>query len=53
MRCDERGHPSPVHRFMASPGSGVASCPQICSAQPTDTRGAAMILVNHRIEEGR
>jgi len=33
------------------PHSGVASYPQMYSAQPTDTSDTAMIVVNRRIDE--
>ena len=35
------------------PHSGVASYPQMYSAQPTDTPDTATIVVNRRIEEDR
>ena len=54
MRDDDVSHQSPLGgRFMHNSNTGSARYPQMCTTQPTDTRNAAMILVNRRIGEGR
>jgi hypothetical protein len=43
----------PRSTIHARAGSGVTFYPQMYPAGPVDAGGAAMILVNRRIEEGR